>query len=378
MQGRKYVAIALILTLLLLMGSNCGLKTTEPGQSMVAFPLFSPFSGFYKSVQRVALRSATSSATIRYTTDGTDPTVDSAVYSGPIDISSSTIIKAIGYMEGLIPSTISSASYTIASHPCEMIYIPGGTFTMGDTGQEGESSELPIHSVTLNPFYMGKYQLTQAEYTALVGSNPAYNYGVGDNYPVYYVNWYSALKYCNLRSLNEGLTPVYTIRGSTNPYVWGNVPSYPDNTIWDAAICDWTATGYRLPTEAEWEYAARGATNDPDYVYSGSDDLDAVVWYSDNNSPHGSKPVGTKASNALGLYDMSGNLYEWCWDWQDSSYYSSSPSNNPTGPDSGLYRVRRGGFWNGMADNCRIASRNSNYPYRSRLSNGFRLCRSGL
>ncbi|MCB5265040.1 MAG: SUMF1/EgtB/PvdO family nonheme iron enzyme [Candidatus Cloacimonetes bacterium] len=261
--------------------------------------------------------------------------------------------------------------------PAGFAYVPGGTFIMGDTRGGGYSEELPTHSVTLNSFYLSKYLVTQAEYQDIVGSNPARNYGVGPNYPVYFVNWYSAITYCNLRSLNEGLTPVYTISGSTNPAIWGDVPT-DNNSTWNAAICDWTANGYRLPTEAEWEYAARGTINNPDYLYSGSEDLDTVGWYADNNSPRGTKPVGTKAPNMLGLYDMSGNLYEWCWDWWDANYYSDSPSDNPTGPNSGSYRVLRGGFWEINANFCRVAFRITYDPVNKKNYIGFRVCRANL
>jgi formylglycine-generating enzyme required for sulfatase activity len=203
------------------------------------------------------------------------------------------------------------------------------------------------------------------------------NYGLGDDYPAYYVSWYAIIKYCNLRSMAEGLTPVYSISGSTNPANWGNVPT-SWNLTWDAAICNWNANGYRLPTEAEWEYAARGATNTPDHLYSGSDDINAVAWYSGNNSPNGSKPVGTKAPNGLDLYDMSGNVYEWCWDWYGSSYYSSSPSSNPTGPASGSHRMLRGGCWNSGASYCRVAIRNCAAPDGNSGIVGFRLCRAVL
>jgi formylglycine-generating enzyme required for sulfatase activity len=260
--------------------------------------------------------------------------------------------------------------------PGGFVLVPGGTFTMGRTTGTGDSEELPTHSVTLNSFYMGKYEVTQGEYQAIMGSNPAHNYGVGTSYPVYYVSWYSVIKYCNLRSMNEGLTPVYTISGTTNPANWGAVPT-SNNSTWDAAICNWAANGYRLPTEAEWEYAARGGTNTPDYLYSGSNDINAVAWNLSNSSS-ASHIVGTKAANALGIYDMSGNVWERCWDWYSGSYYSSSPSTNPKGPTSGSARVVRGGSWYSGAGGCRVAFRNSVSPYTSYVWYGFRLCRSGL
>lgn len=259
--------------------------------------------------------------------------------------------------------------------PTNLVYVPGGTFTMGDTRGVGHANELPTHSVTLSSFYIGKYEVTQAEYSQYMqpGSNWTSSYGLGDNYPAYYVSWYAVLKYCNLRSMAEGLTPCYTISGSTNPANWGSVPT-SSNATWDAAICNWNANGYRLPTEAEWEYAARGATNTPDYLYSGSDDINAVAWYS-GNPPYGTKLVGTKAPNGIGTYDMSGNLWEWCWDWYGSSYYSSSPGNNPTGPSSGSARVFRGGYWFDNAFFCRVADRSTYNPYFSGFKFGFRVCR---
>jgi len=258
-----------------------------------------------------------------------------------------------------------------------MVNVPGGTFTMGRTTGSGYSDELPTHSVTLNAFYIGKYEVTQAEWQSVMGSNPSHDYGVGGNYPVYFVSWYDILKYCNLRSMSEGLTPVYTISGSTNPANWGAVPTSNDAT-WDAVICNWSADGYRMPTEAEWEYAARGATNNPDYLYSGSDDINAVAWYYQNC--YSSHQVGTKAANGLGIYDMSGNVWEWCWDWYSSSYYGSSPASNPTGPASDLYRVRRGGSWDyDGPDNCQVASRSANCPHISESNRvGLRVCRAAL
>ncbi len=348
-------------------------KPTDPDQ--VSKPVFSPAGGTYEGVVDVGLTTTTPGTTIRYTTDGSDPNTNSSVYYSPIHVTQTTTLKAKAYRSGLQDSAIATASYTITWDPSEMLFVPGGTFTMGDTRGGGEDNELPTHSVTLSPFYIGKYEVTQAEYAAIMGSNPAHDYGVGDNYPVYYVSWYSILKYCNLRSLAEGLAPVYTISGSTNPATWGDVPT-DHNTAWDAAICNWNANGYRLPTEAEWEYAARGATNNPDHPYSGSDDINAVAWYWDNwgEANYSTHTVGGLAPNGIGTFDMSGNVWEWCWDWDGS--YVSAAQTNPTGPGSGSYRLVRGGYWYGSANVCRVARRGFGDPYDGYDNCGFRLCRA--
>ncbi len=374
---KKRFFMIVIALLIVLISLSCSKKTTEPEVKKVATPSFTPPGGRYTSSQTVTMQSTTLGVTIVYTTDGTEPNSSSQVYSNPINVNRSTTIKAKAFRDGLYDSATASATYTISGGtPGEMVLVPGGTFTMGDTRGEGSSNELPTHSVTLNSFYIGKYEITQAEYSQYMQPSSSWtsNYGLGDDYPAYYVSWYAILKYCNLRSMAEGLTPVYSISGSTNPANWGSVPT-SINSTWNAAICNWNANGYRLPTEAEWEYAARGATNTPDYIYSGSDEITTVAWYIGNNSPYGSKPVGTKAPNGLGLFDMSGNVYEWCWDWY-SSNYSCSPSSNPTGPASGSYRVRRGGVWFYSADYCRVAYRFGDSPYGSIFGPGFRLCRA--
>jgi len=251
-----------------------------------------------------------------------------------------------------------------------MIIVQGGSFQMGSN--DGEDDENPVHEVTVSPFMIGKYPVTQKEWQDVMGSNPS-NWKDND-LPVESISWYDAIVYCNKRSIMEGLTPCYSISGNTDPNRWGTVPT-SDNSIWDAVSCDWSANGYRLPTEAEWEYAARGGNKSKGYKYSGSNELGSVAWYGDNS---GSKThsVGGKQANELGIYDMTGNIWEWCWDWYDSGYYSKSESRDPRGSGSGSYRLLRGGAWGSSAALCRVSNRGDGDPYLSVIDVGFRLCRA--
>jgi len=229
-----------------------------------------------------------------------------------------------------------------------LVYVEGGSFQMGSN--DGGSDEKPVHQVTVSSFYIGKYEVTQKEWQEVMGSNPS-NWK-GDNLPVEQVSWYDAVDYCNKRSRKEGLTPCYSGSGSN-------------------ITCNWSANGYRLPTEAEWEYAARGGNKSKGYKYSGSNDVGAVAWY-DGNSGNKTHEVGTKAANELGIHDMSGNVWEWCWDWYNSGYYAKSPGSDPKGPGSGSSRVLRGGSWRYLVVVlCRVAIRSSFVP-------GIRSCDGGL
>jgi formylglycine-generating enzyme required for sulfatase activity len=235
--------------------------------------------------------------------------------------------------------------------PTGMVLIEGGTFQMGSPEWE---DAIPVHSVTVNSFYMGIHEVTQQEWVALMGNNPSWI--KGEELPVEQVTWNDVIDYCNTRSLAEGLTPVYTRDGNT--------------ILWDSS-----ANGYRLPTEAEWEYAASGGSNAAQtFRYSGSDTLDDVGWY-DQNGGRTTHAVGSKAPNSLGLYDMSGNVWEWCWDWYDNGFYRNSPPVNPTGPENGSERVIRGGSWFFDDESCLIQHRGSRPP-NTRICIGFRLVRN--
>ncbi len=234
-----------------------------------------------------------------------------------------------------------------------MVYVEGGTYEMGSA--DYEKDEQPVHPVTLNSFYIGKYEVTRGKWKEVMGEGKK---DLKDpNLPVLYVTWYEAVEFCNILSLQEGLMPCYNIdKEPDTPRVddWGEGFFY--------IIEEWLVTihqeanGYRLPTEAEWEYAARGGQLSKGYLYAGSDTIEQVAWYYEKmkGSIH---HVGQKTPNELGLYDMSGNGTEWCWDWKGP--YADSAQVNPTGIHNGTQRILRGGSRISLDQGCRSASRNS-------------------
>ncbi len=263
-------------------------------------------------------------------------------------------VREMGITDGSIVQDM-----TVGEVRPNLVLIRKGSFQMGSPAAEsGRGADEVQHTVTLTTdFWMAESEVTQRQYRNLMGSSPSYF--KGDDLPVEQVSWFDAVAYCNALSVKEGLQPCYQINGTT--VGWG-----------DGVKC----SGYRLPTEAEWEYAANPASGSRT-VYAGSDTVDGVAWI-DMNSGGGTHAVKTKTANGRGLYDQSGNVWEWVWDWYQSNY-EALPSTDPMGPTakpSPEYRVLRGGAWSSTATNARVAVRYGIAP-TSRISYlGVRLVRS--
>ena len=249
--------------------------------------------------------------------------------------------------------------FFLEKNPENLVLVNGGKFMMG------EDSE--AHEVSLATFCIGRYQVTQSQFTELTGNQNPSHFKDNPNCPVENVSWFDAIQFCNLLNRKYGFPDTYDAEG--------NLLDIDGKTTRNLA----RVHGFRLPTEAEWEYAARGGSKSKGYEYSGSNNLKEVGWHN-KNAGDKTHPVGSLKPNELGLYDMSGNVWEWCHDWYDTKYYSfckgKGTAENPIGPDTGSLRVLRGGSWLHVAQNCRAAYRDANTPgYRNHYL-GFRLALS--
>ncbi len=335
-------------------------------------PLISPSSGMYQDVTMIEITSTLAGAEIHYTTDGSRPELNSNRYTSPFAISKSMTIRARAFKMDYNPSEVSCHTFEIIMplDMASMIYVPAGYYLMGS--QNGFDDERPVHEVYVSAYYLSDRPVTQFEWQQLMGSNPSNtNYGIGSNYPINNVSWIDALKYCNKRSIQEGLTPCYMINQEVNPDNW---PSNYPYSVWYSMECNWSADGYRLPTEAEREFAARGSNQSQSYNYAGSNNIEGVAWYF-NNSNGTSHPVAMKNPNELGIFDMSGNVWEWCWDTY-VSYYSSDTQVNPTGPEANFYKVVRGGCWGNPEMSCRVSARDGYSLKTKEYFIGFRVART--
>ena len=234
-----------------------------------------------------------------------------------------------------------------------LVLVKGGTFIMGN--KDGGIDEKNEHEVEISDFYISKYEVTQKEYKDITGKTPSF-FSKSEGFPLHNIKWEDAIEFCNLKSEMDGLTPVYTIKVFS-------------------VTCNWNASGYRLPTEAEWEYAARGGALSKGYTYSGSNELNKVGnCLPKNNGLY--MDVGSLEPNELGIYDMTGNASEWCWDFYKMNYYKNSPKYDPKGPEKGDERVIRGGNKSTPAKLARVTFRSSNQPDKDDATIGFRLARN--
>ena len=275
----------------------------------------------------------------------------------------------------------SGAGNSSGNIPEGFVKVKGTTITGSESWTPTSAVFVSGRSITIPDMYVCDHEVTRGEFKEVMGTDPstasAYdkdgNELTGDavlNNPVNCVSWYDAIAYCNKLSLKENLTPCYSVSGVTDweKLAYSSIPT-SSNSTWDALTYDKEADGYRLPTEAEWEWLARGGEN---YTYAGSNTVNDVAWYTTNTNGTGTREVKTKQANGYGLYDMSGNVYDWCYDWYDTV----SSSTADTGASSGSDRVLRGGSWCIEAYYCQVSDRNSRNPYDRNNYYGFRVVRS--
>ncbi len=298
--------------------------------------------------------------TYAWRVNGADAGITGATVAATYTDVNDTWACTVTASDGSLTTSATSASVVIVSSFQDYSLADGGTMVAIAAGSfvMGTSDYGPSHNITLShDFWIGQTEVTQGQWHAVMGTDPS-RYSCGDDCPVETVSWQDAARYANAVSTSEGLPSCYTASGS----------DLASSLAGDPYACE----GYRLPTEAEWEYAANA---DDYYAYAGSNSANNVAWTADNSGgpPH---EVATLTANAWGLYDMSGNVWEWVNDWYDANYYTTSPSTDPKGPSSGSNRGARGGSWVFGSGNSRIAQRSAGSPTATDAGLGFRILRT--